>query len=270
MKKEAKAILFPLVIIARTLRRYLRTPTRVAKRTLRYDRARFLKYAGALHPKLRQARIAQIIMAYHVLEKGLTMPQRHLDFGHAAVLNLISLVDDFVRCFGAEEQQVKHAIGCVKEYFLLHVAEQFDFSKDDAYWSGVKAFCSMYEDIPASHQLEMTREMFYEHNEASFPVFAASRHTSRHYQGVVSVERIRSAVELAMTAPSACNRQYVRVHCVSNHKLRDRIFELQNGNRGFGCDADKLLVVTADMSGIRWAEERNDIYTNAGIFIMNL
>ena len=31
-----------------------------------------------------------------------------------------------------------------------------------------------------------------------------------------------------------------------------------------------MLVVTADLSGLRWHEERNDLYTNAGIFIMNL
>ncbi|MEI3567554.1 MAG: hypothetical protein V8Q16_05550 [Akkermansia muciniphila] len=34
--------------------------------------------------------------------------------------------------------------------------------------------------------------------------------------------------------------------------------------------ADKLLIITADLHDIRWEEERNDLYTNAGIFLMNL
>ena len=49
-----------------------------------------------------------------------------------------------------------------------------------------------------------------------------------------------------MTAPSACNRQYVRVHSVGDIEMKKAILSLQNGNRGFGENADKLLVVTAD------------------------
>jgi len=75
---------------------------------------------------------------------------------------------------------------------------------------------------------------------------------------------------LAMTAPSACDRQHARVYCVANQKLKDEVLSSQHGNRGFGSDADKVLIVTADLRSIRWAEERNDLFTNAGIFIMNL
>lgn len=270
MNRHLKKALFPIVIMVRIYRRIRMMPSFVAWRLFAYDRGRFIRHAGAFHPESRAASLARIIMAYHVLEKGITMPRRHLDFGHSAVLDLISLVEDFERRFGVDEPQLKHAIGCVKEYFSLHVAARFDFSKDEVYWDRIKTFCSSFEDVPSSHQKEMSREMFYGHNDAPFPVFARARHTLRHYQGSVSVERIKVAVELAMTAPSACNRQYVKVHCVSNHKIRDEIFGLQNGNRGFGGDADKLLVITADLLGLRWAEERNDVYTNAGIFIMNL
>ena len=34
--------------------------------------------------------------------------------------------------------------------------------------------------------------------------------------------------------------------------------------------ADKVLVVTADLAGIGEARERNDLYTNGGMFLMNL
>ena len=270
MNRHLKNMLFPIVAVVRIYRRIRMMPSVVAWRLFAYDRKRFIRHAGAFHPESRAASIAGIIMAYHVLEKGLTMPRRRLDFGHSAVLNLISLVEDFERRFGVDEAQLNHAIGCIKEYFSLHVVACFDFSKDDVYWNRIKTFCSRYADILSSHQKEMTREIFYAHNDASFPIFARARHTLRHYQGSVPVERIKTAVELAMSAPSACNRQYVKVHCVGNHKIRDEIFELQNGNRGFGSDADKLLVITADLAGLRWAEERNDVYTNAGIFIMNL
>jgi len=270
MKRWLKVILFPIVVMIRGYRRVANRPAMIARRLFAYDCKRFVRYAGCFNDSVRGASLARIIMAYHVLEKGMTMPRRRLDFGHAAVLNLIGLIRDFENRFGFNEDQVNHAVGCVKEYLELHVSAVLDTGKDDVFWSEVKSFCREHEDVPASKQMEMTREQFFANNEDSFPVFAASRHTSRHYEGVVDIGRIKTAVQLAMTAPSACNRQFVKVYCVSNHETRDKLLSLQNGNRGFGKEADKLLVVTADMSGNRWVEERNDLYTNAGIFTMNL
>lgn len=265
-----KTALFPAVIVLRAWRRVMRHPLIVTRMLFSYDQRRFERYAGGFHPESRSASLARIIMAYHVIEKGITMPRRHLDFGHSAVLNLISLVEDFERRFGADEPQLKHAVGCVKEYLSIHKTEHFDMSKDRDYWDSVEDFCSAHVEVPCACQIKVSRKDFFAHNEDPFPAFAASRRTSRHYEGVVELDRIRAAVALAMTAPSACNRQFVKVYCVSNHKMRDGILALQNGNRGFGSDADKLLIVAADLCGNRWAEERNDLFTNAGIFLMNL
>lgn len=270
MRKILKIVLFPLVPAVRLYRNLKSRPSAKASRLFAYDRNRFVRYAGCFNGSSRAASLARVIMGYHVLEKGLTMPRRRLDFGHAAVLNLIGHIEDFEKNYGTDEPQVNHAVGCIKEYFELHVAAGFDQTKDISFWNQVKSFCVAHGSIASSRQVEMSREEFFANNEASFPAFAASRHTLRHYEGVVEIERIKNAVKLAMTAPSACNRQFVKVYCVSNHEMRDRLFRLQNGNRGFGSDADKVLVVTVDLCGSRWAEERNDLFTNAGIFIMNL
>ena len=57
-----------------------------------YDYSRYVKYAGAYHRFNKTAALSQMIMAYHVLEKGLTMPKRHLDFGHGAVNTCIDRI----------------------------------------------------------------------------------------------------------------------------------------------------------------------------------
>lgn len=270
MKRYLKIVLCPLVILVRGIRKLRKLPCIRTRQLFTYDRRQFAKYAGCFHPECKTAALARIIMAYHVLEKGLTMPHRHLDFGHAAVLGLIERIEEFERKFGVAEEQVSHAIGCVKEYYELHASSAFDMSRDESYWEKIRTFCENRSRVAPARQIEMTREEFFAYNDSPFPVFAASRHTSRHYDGAIEIEEIKKAVQLAMTAPSACNRQFVKVYCVSNHEIRDRILALQNGNRGFGHDADKLLVVTADLCGNRWPEERNDLYTNAGIFTMNL
>ena len=83
-------------------------------------------------------------------------------------------------------------------------------------------------------------------------------------------EILENALKIAMTAPSACNRQHARIHVVDNKALMEKLFAIQKGTRGFGQDADKAIVVTADFSAIRWSWERHDLYTNGGIFVMNL
>ena len=48
------------------------------------------------------------------------------------------------------------------------------------------------------------------------------------------------------------------------------LLDLQGGSRGFGQLADKLLVVTSDLSCTVDIRERNDVYTNGGLFVMQL
>lgn len=234
----------------------------------RHDLVRFSRYAGCYRWREKEAAKARMIMAYHVIEKGLTMPRRRFDFGHEAVLNLISIVDEFNAKFG-DDAQAQHAAGVVKAYKELHEVAGFRMDANDPFWKTVLNFCKRY-GVDVAVQKHFTKASFFADKSKSFPEFARSRHTVRHFVGNVADGDLKSIIGLAMTAPSACNRQHVRVHCVSSAEKKAQVLALQHGNRGFGADADRILVVTVDLEDVRWAEERNDIYTNAGIFLMNL
>lgn len=230
-----------------------------------YDARRFLKYAGVFNHDV-QSDESRIVMAYHVLEKGLTMPRRRLNFGHDAVLHLMGLIESFKNRYSSLTLQCEHAIGVLKAYRKLHVGKE-----DDAtFWNAVDEFLSKHCDVPTREQFHLTSAEFYRDAGSSFDKFAKARHTLRQYEGSVSDEAIKNAVELALTSPSACNRQHVRVVCVSNRTVMNEVLSIQHGNRGFGDLADKLLIITGDLRVVGWAEERNDIYTNCGIFLMNL
>ena len=233
-----------------------------ARQAFAYDRRQFLSHAGALHLDRKAAACAEIVMGYHVLEKGLTMPHRRLGFGQGAVRHLMNLVESFERQFGSDSQVV-HAVAVLRAYRDLHAGRPEATPR-------LEAFLAARPNVPAAQEPHVTRDAFFAAKEAPFPQFAASRHVVRHFAGTVPKEAIEAAVRLALTAPSACNRQPVRVHAIGDPSLRDRLFALQGGTRGFGADADKILVVTADLSSVRWAWERHDIYTNGGIFVMNL
>ena len=256
------------------LRRVKRTATaflgrlsvrREAARAFRYDKAQFMANAGALHLDRKAAARSEIVMGYHVLEKGLTMPRRRLGFGKGAVVHLTNLISSFERRFGCGDPQVRHAVGVLRAYAELH-----GMSGETGISDALARFLAAHEDVPAATQPHVRRADFFAAKDAPFPEFAASRHVCRHFAGPVPRETVEKAVEIAATAPSACNRQHARVHVIDDPALRDRLFAAQGGTRGFGADADKVIVVTADLSAVRWAWERHDCYVNGGIFVMNL
>jgi len=236
---------------------------REASRGFAYDRKQFMDGAGALHLDRQAAACAEIVMGYHVLEKGLTMPHRRLGFGKGAVVHLMNLICSFEARFGKDEPQVRHAVAVLRAYRELHRDWPEPMPRLDA-------FLSARAEIPAAAEPHISRADFFAAKDSPFPEFAASRHVCRHFAGPVPRETIEAAVALAATAPSACNRQHARVHVVDDASLRERLFALQGGTRGFGADADKALVVTADISAVRWGWERHDAYVNGGIFVMNL
>ena len=231
-----------------------------------YDAKRFLANSAYKRNKTKSSLLATIIITYHIIEKGLTMPGMYLGFGRKKLLELIYLCNEFVKNYGKEEQQLNVAVSVIAEYKKVH--EDFSFKLDEKLLSEINALLDLFE-IEPSCQIEMTRERYYSDLNASFEVFSASRHSVRNFSGAISKEQIIKAVELANNAPSACNRQFIRVHCISDRELIKSCLSFQNGNRGFGHLADKLLIITADISSVT-QQERNDAYTNAGIYVMNL
>lgn len=211
---------------------------------------------------------ARIIMAYHVIEKGLTMPNRHLRFGQQAMLELITLIKEYAAKYGKLTQQVQHAIGVVKAYDELH--KMANAKLDARLLECIQDILEQYPSVAAVSQHHQTSDEFYKDKDSAFPLFAKARHTLRFYSGKVSREDIVRAIDLAKTAPSACNRQYVHVYCVEGRDAVQSVLSLQNGNRGFGQYAEQLLVITGNLHSVCWLEECNDVYTNCGMFAMNL
>lgn len=243
----------------------------VHSRCFAYDRTRFEKYSGKANPSARDALLALIAIRFHVLEKGLTMPNRRLAFGKKRVLQLIDLIGRYERLHGEPAEQVVHAIAVIREYREMHSQVFVKGNHDDSFWEALDRFLTAHADVPAARQLHFTRQAFYADRDADFVRLAHARHSVRNYAPVpVPVERIRRAVELAMTAPSACNRQPCRVHCVTDKENVAAVLELQAGCRGFAHLVDKVLLVTSDLECAPMTRERNDVFTNGGIFLMNL
>lgn len=238
-----------------------------------YDKKRFYAHSACSGGAgTRTGRRAQIIMDYHIVEKGLTMPTRKMGFGREVLMRLVHRIDDYVSEYGIDDRQVCHAIGVVREYWVSHE----DFRKEDEeagseYWNMIGEFVSQYPGVAATKQLHFSREDFYSKINAPFPDFAFSRHTVRNYiDKEIPDSEIAEIVKLAGSAPSACNRQHCRSYCIKDRTQIQKLLSLQNGNRGFGHLASCLFVVTADIEDTVWNVERTDVFINGGIYLMNL
>jgi hypothetical protein len=161
-------------------------------------------------------------------------------------------------------------VGVLKEYDLVHQA--LNAKVPDSIRSRLDAINRKFPDIPAQQQREFSAESFFANTDAPFPDFAKSRHCVRNYDpdAEIPIGDLIDAIELAKTAPSACNRQPIRVHIITKREQIDRCLALQNGNRGFGHLGNKLLIVTGKIETQLGPNEFLGVHIDGGIFIMNL
>lgn len=214
----------------------------------------------------QKEKLAELMVSNHVLEKGITMPGRRLGFGYETVRNVIGKCGKYIKDYSPNHIEIQCTIDILQQYYDLHVDNHFELPDDIVEGIQDVLKCKLYDT-----QLcyETTRSEFFAPTD-NFKDFAHSRHSVRWYSDEkVSDETIVNAIRLAQTAPSACNRQGTRVYVVTTEDKKKAVLELQNGNRGFGNLADRILLITADM-GFWKCENRTSAFLDAGIFTMNL
>lgn len=228
-----------------------------------YIRNSNITYSNDTESKLQSTLTA----SYHIIEKGLTMPDRRLGFGTGVLMDLIWKCRFYIQNFGMESMQLQYALSVIKEYDDLHKANGFRLERDVQ--EAIDEILLGREVGPA-RQFEMTHEEFFADADAPFDRFSRSRHSTRHFDGPVSIDLVRKALALAQNAPSACNKQPMRAYVVDNKNVLKQILDLQQGNRGFGHLIDKVIVVTTRYCGCVRYSDRFYPFVDAGIYSMNL
>ncbi|MCU8159172.1 nitroreductase family protein [Vibrio vulnificus] len=216
----------------------------------------------------------QIILDYHSVEKGLLFNKTKPRFAQHRIKSLNkNLHNPLIREHYARSQ-VRVALQVMCLYYELH--EKMEINIEDYY---PKSDYLIYRDILGEHYKEefsgvITYDSsdFYDRvDELNFSLFSNSRKSIRQFTGErIAQLKIEQAIELALNTPSVCNRQASRVYLVDDKSKIDKILDIQGGFTGYSSEVQQLLIVTVDRNYFYTVGERNQLFIDGGMFLMNL
>lgn len=213
--------------------------------------------------------LTRIVLAYHTIEKGLNKADLRLGFGSAVVSELVGMCDLYSNQYIDKSQRLIDAINVLNEYLNIHKQANYDI--DPAIQKRIELLVEKYQPLPEYTLTRLSIRDYFSIDSLDFASFAQSRHSVRDFEGTpVDSSLVDDAIILAQTAPSACNRQSVRLHVVWNKEKLDSIAELQRGGRGFIDKANPIIVISYELQDWIAGEQWFGGYVDAGIYLMNL
>lgn len=244
------------------LKDYIRRNTKYGKSRYlnflyQYDLRQYLEHS-CMNENNQECMATQIRILVHAIEKGMALPNPRPGFGKDKVLELIELNEKYQAYTGHKDEQINPLVHSIIAAYILFQKEkgvQISFIPDK-YLEGDKGLSGII-CVPVDP-------------ETNFAVIAHHRHSTRSYADKqVSKELIENIVRLAQTAPSACNRQATRIYACVDRQKKETIMKMHGGVRGFDLPG-VIYVITGDLNLYQNEYERNAVYIDGGIFLMNL
>jgi len=204
---------------------------------------------------------------YHIIEKGLALPEPRLGFGVDKISLLISNSEIYIKKYGPDS--LTASVGyCLKSY--LDFNDNNDHQLDASFRFLIESFLSNIDYMAAGGTKNKSKEEIVQFSNINFSDFARHRHSIRIFSDdEVDDEDIYKAVDIAKYTPSVCNRQGWHVHTYSDASQIKKLLSMQNGNTGFTDNIMKLIIITGNIKAFT-KYESNQVFTDGGLFAMNL
>lgn len=230
---------------------------------------RYIKYSfkeGRVSYDYKQQHEAVIMKTYHSIEKGLAKNKDYRPgFGEKNIRYLIALLKSWADKYDTGNFAYRAALSCIYEYL----------EKNKRYGHIDSELEQIINGIPGKSNGCGGSELFNvkrddEIENFNYKEMVQFRRSIRQFsKEAVKKEKILKALELAQSAPSACNRQGWKVRIVQG-LVKDKVLENQNGNKGFGETIDKLLIITMDLRYSNSQREKYQAYIDGGIYAQSL
>jgi nitroreductase len=229
----------------------------------------YYKYSTVFNQDVFNKIEALIILKYHSLEKGMLHNEIKHQFGKPTVIELSQLLKSKDVISNRHRTQVAAAYSSLCTYYELHTEHNIDISD---YFS--RSDYDLFKKYSYSNLSSVKKHQFstyFENSNKDFYNFSNSRCSVRDFTGEsIPFDTIQNVIELAKNAPSVCNRQPVTVYYIDDKENIENIFSIQQGLKGYSDEISQLLVVVSDRNYFYSVGERNQLYIDGGIFLMNL
>jgi nitroreductase len=212
---------------------------------------------------------ARLMYLTHQLEKGLSHANFRFGFGHEPMENLAEVIERFREFPDFKDNTAyKSALGALKEYLHRHEGRTDDLSFVHSLFSK-----EVLEEVNAvvtnaGGSLKFNNNKFQE--TSNLKNLLEGRHSVREYAArPVTYPELEPALTYAMRSPSVCNRQSTRVRVIFDKALIGEALNIQEGFNGYALPP-VLLLLTADNRAFMTPKERNEGFTDGGLFGMSL
>lgn len=214
--------------------------------------------------------LTDILMTTHAIEKGFSLDNKRKGFGVKKIVGLTRNVEKYIRKYGYTDK-LDTPVALVNSYLVFQENDGFKDKALDKVSASLKEIIRQNAIsmgiLNNAGALVKTKEQMLEDTHVDFAKLANNRYSFRHFSNEeVSEDMLRKALDIAKKTPSACNRQAYRVHVFSG-KDKDAILKLQGGANSFYTEANKAVLITADMNRY-YTKEMHLPYVDGSLFAM--
>jgi len=104
-----------------------------------------------------------------------------------------------------------------------------------------------------------------------FHKLCKQRYSVRWYKNeIVNVEKVKMAIQIALTSPSACNRQSFRFEYIDKPEYVNLCKSLPIGTDVFADNIKSIMFIIGDMSAFGNSRGRHLLYLDTGLAVMTL
>lgn len=235
------------------------------------DMLNYYRYSNVFSDENFQKIESGVIMNYHSIEKGFLYKNKRDGFSKIKVVTLISQLKRMSDLHILRiNSQIRAAINILLKYYQYHQSVDLDisdfFSQDDYNW-----LLTLIPEESFQPVCHISKSNFYNHTNESFDKFSYSRKSIRDFSaGIVNNDIILKAINLANNAPSVCNRQSCKNYIIQEKETIDNILKLQGGFTGHEKNVSRLIILVSNKNYFFSIGERNQLYIDGGIYLMNL
>ncbi len=235
-----------------------------------YDYRLYRRHSGMVHEARECVQNAMITRTYHRIEKGLALPDPRPGFGRIVVDQLATEVAAYQSAY-APGRTTRIALNTMKEYVAFNETHGVPMADVRATWDRLADLQGGVAAHGEGGTLRVDRASILADAQMDLRRFFAARHSVRDFSAdPIMPEVLETAVRMAQSAPSVCNRQAGRVYYTRDPIVMQKLLVHQNGNRGFGDRVDTLIVVTVGLDCFLTVGERYQGWIDGGLFAMTL